>query len=272
MSTPANPRTVILRPAGPPPTCMNCPARQLCLPAGMDDEACASVDRLVDRRQQLQRGDVVYQMNEPVRDKVYAIRAGTIKSFQLFADGVQRIIGFPGVGDLLGLETIGMTEHTGVAIALTDSTLCELSYTRLGAAARQSPVLARQFEAVLSKDLARQQAGTLVLSYSHADQKLANFLLSWAWNSAQRGGSPTSLQLPMTRQDIGDYLGLTDATISRLLRQLQRRGCITVRQRQLDIVDQALLRAIAAGQQPQPMPLPPATGGGGESYPKTAVA
>ena len=257
MATPTPTNTVPIRPTGGAPSCMNCPVRQLCLPAGLDDEGCASVNRLVERRLHLQRGDALYQMKEPVRDRLFAVRSGAIKSFQLCADGSQRITGFPGEGDMLGLETIGLGEHPGTAGALSDSVVCELSHSRLLAAARLSMPLARQFEVMLSKELARQQNTTLVLSYAHADQKLANFLLSCGWHSARRGGSPTLLQLPMSRQDIGDYLGLTDATVSRLLRQLQRRGCIAVRQRLIDIVNPTLLRAIAEGHETRSLPPPP---------------
>jgi CRP/FNR family transcriptional regulator len=271
MATPLLPsRPLGIRATGAAPTCANCPVRQLCLPAGMDEEGVAGIDRLVERRHVLQRGDTLYQMDEPVHDRLYAIRSGTIKSYQLFADGVQRIIGFPADGDLLGLETLGAQQHSGIASALTECTVCELSYSRITAAARQSAALARQFETALSKELARQQSSTLVLSYAHADQKLANFLLAYGWSTARRGGSATTLQLPMSRQDMGDYLGLTDATVSRLLRQLQRRGCLAVHQRQITITDPDMLRAIAAGQQPQP--LTPPSGSSQPSGQKMAAA
>lgn len=256
MVTPISSSPLPIRPASAAPSCLNCPARQQCLPAGTDDEGCAAVDRLVEQRRQLPRGETLYQMKDPVRDRLYVVRSGAIKTYQLCYDGVQRIIGFAGAGDPLGLETIAQAEYTGSAVALSDSVLCELSYTRLAGAARQSPSLARQIEAMFSKELARQQATTLLLSYTHADQKLASFLLASCRDNARRGGSASAPHMPMSRQEIADYLGLTDATIRRLLSQLQRCGCLAMRQRQLEILDPDQLRAIAAGGRSEPLPPP----------------
>jgi CRP/FNR family transcriptional regulator len=216
--------------------------RARCLPGSdASDSDCAIVNRLVERRHKLTRGAVLFQSNDPVRERLYAIRGGAVKTTQLAPDGALRVSAFYTEGELLGLDTLDTALHGATASALSDCIVCEISYSALIMAARQSATLARQVEALLGRELARQQDSTRIRSYVHADQKLASFLLA----SAPGGTRP---HLPMSRQDIGDYLGLTDATVSRLLRQLHRRGCITAPQRALDILDPKLLGAIASGE------------------------
>lgn len=229
-------------------SCLDCSARERCLPAGMCDGDAVRIDRLVLQRHRFLRGETLHHMNEPVRGRLYAIRSGHFKCYQLSPGGEQRITGLPASGDLLGLDVIGQELHATAASAMRDSTLCEFSHPRLVEAARHFPALERRLEHMLSKELARQQGVTLLLSYHGAEQKFAYFLLQMAWASAQRDGASVLLELPLSRQDVGDYLGLTDATITRLLRRFQRLGLLHVQRRRVSLIDMHRLRQIVEGR------------------------
>lgn len=203
------------------------------------------VDQLVVRRHVLVRGDHLHQMGEPVRHRLYAIQSGQFKTCQLSPDGWQRITGFHFRGDLLGLDAIGLAHHRNHVIALTDAVVCEVAQQRLTAATRHSRALALRLSQLLSKELARQQAAALLLNYGGADQKLAAFLLQLWWQQGACSPPPYTLELAMSRNDIGSYLGLTDATVTRALRRLQRLGYVQTQQRTLTICHRAGLEAIA---------------------------
>jgi CRP/FNR family transcriptional regulator len=90
------------------------------------------------------------------------------------------------------------------------------------------------------KDL---QIHTLLSSYT-AEQRLASFLLSLSSRYARCQLSPERFLLHMTRSDIGQYLGLTLETVSRIFSALQRKEIITVKSREIDIRDMVKLKAI----------------------------
>jgi CRP/FNR family transcriptional regulator len=87
-----------------------------------------------------------------------------------------------------------------------------------------------------------------------AEQRFAVFLVNLAARYAARGYSSTSFQLRMSREDIGNYLGLTIESISRLLSRFRKQGLILVERRDITLLEPALLKAMAAGtEQCRPM-------------------
>lgn len=243
-------RAVPVAAAAAPPawSCLDCPQRRECVPGGLDDSDCALLDQLVTRRLTLKQGEHLYWMDQPVAHNLYAIRAGHYKLYQMAAPGVQRVAGFLADGELLGLDEIGAQRHRCSAVALTDSVLCEFSYPQLVRLLRARGQLP-QLDRLLSRMLVREQWGTLLVRDGKGSQKMAGFLLA---RVLRHGGQP-DLPLPMTRQDIGDYLGLMPETVSRLLQQFQRAGYISVKLRQLQVLDLPALRRIADGGRPRPL-------------------
>lgn len=221
--------------------------RSLCLPGDLGERDSARIERLVVRRRLLLRGEMLHQMNDPIYDRLYAIHSGQIKCFQVSRAGEQRITALPAGGELLGYDAIGGTVHATAAQANCPSIVCEFNYPQLLDAARNCAPLARRMELMLSKALARQQSVNLMLSAPRAEQKLAIFLLQTAWASALRGGDSVNIEPALSRRDIADYLGLTDATVARLLQRFIRNRCLAVYRRRFTLLDAARLQDIAAG-------------------------
>jgi CRP/FNR family transcriptional regulator len=86
-----------------------------------------------------------------------------------------------------------------------------------------------------------------MLSSPRAEQKLAIFILHTAWASKLRGGDGVTIEPALSRRDIADYLGLTDATVARLLQRFTRSGCLAVARRRFTLLDAGRLRDIARG-------------------------
>jgi CRP/FNR family transcriptional regulator, anaerobic regulatory protein len=228
-------------------SCCSCPMRGLCLPGALSDRECADVENLVVRRRLLVRGEMLFQMNEPMHDKLYAVHSGQIKCYQVSYAGKQRITALPAGGELLGYDAIGSTMHATAAQANCHSIVCEFNYSQLLASALNFVPLARRIELLLSKALARQQTVNLMLSSPRAEQKLAIFILHTAWASKLRGGDGVTIEPALSRRDIADYLGLTDATVARLLQRFTRSGCLAVARRRFTLLDAGRLRDIARG-------------------------
>jgi CRP/FNR family transcriptional regulator len=229
------------------PSCLDCPVRRHCVPGGLDDGDCGVIDHLVERRVFLGRGEHLYWMDQAVGQKLYAIRVGQFKIYQLSAEGTQRVAGFQSEGDILGMDSIGVALHRCSAVALTNSVLCEFSYPRLAHANLAGADMPLQLDRLLSRALVREQWGALLVRDGKAGQKLAGFLLAQALHHGVHGQLQLQLQLPMTRQDIGDYLGIMPETVSRLLHRFERAGLVAVGRRALRIVEPDALRCMADG-------------------------
>lgn len=227
------------------PSCLNCPVRHACVPRGLGDADCAVVDQRVERRFFIARGEHLYWMNQEGGQRLYALRSGHFKVYQLSASGAQRVASFQGPGDILGLDSIGGQRHRCGAVALSDSVLCEFFYPRLSGGRLQEMNMALLLDRVFTQTLWREQRAALLVRVGKASQKLARFLLIEQQRQQALAAPEPQVQLPMTREDIGDYLGLMPETVSRVLHRFERAGLVRINRRQLRILDLAALRAVA---------------------------
>lgn len=227
------------------PSCLDCPVREQCVPGGMEDLDCRLIDRLVERRLFLERGEHLYWMDQTASQKLYAIRTGQFKTYQLSSDGTQRVASFQIEGDVLGLDSLGKSLYQCSAVALSNSVLCEFSYARLVRAKLAGADMPQHLDRLLSKALVRELWRTLLVRDGKAAQKLAGFL--WAMASHNEVHGQRVVALPMTRQDIGDYLGIVPETVSRLLGQFERSGLLVLGRHALRITNPDALRVLADG-------------------------
>ena len=122
-------------------------------------------------------------------------------------------------------------------MALEDSEVCVLPFAPLERMAMSMPALQHQLLRMISGDISRDHGLMLLLGSMTAEQRLAAFLLSLSRRHQRLGFSGSRFVLRMTREEIGNYLGLTLETVSRLLSRFQREGLLTVQQRDVEIRD-----------------------------------
>ena len=230
--------------------CSACSLRELCLPAGLDPDELTQVDRMVNRRQPVKRGDYLYRAGAELRS-LYAIRTGFMKTCVLYEDGREQVAGFHMMGDLMGLDAISSNRHMCDAVALEDSEVCEIPFSVLERLSREIPSLLSHFNRIMSREIVRDYGVMLLLGSMRAEERLAAFLLNLSQRFAARGYSPLEFHLRMTREEIGSYLGLKLETISRVLSHFQDEGLIVVRNKRIRITDMDALRALI-GQDERP--------------------
>lgn len=223
--------------------CSNCSLRELCLPAGLDQRELESVDRLINRRRPVKRGDYLYRAGTDLHS-LFAIRTGFLKSCVLHEDGREQVAGFHMTGDLLGLDAISLNRHTCDAIALEDSDVCEIPFSVLENLSREIPSLQQHFNRLMSREIVRDHGVMLLLGSMRAEERLAAFLLNLSQRFSARGYSPSEFNLRMTREEIGSYLGLKLETISRALSRFQDEEMIEVQNKYIKIKKMESLRAI----------------------------
>jgi len=226
--------------------CAGCSMHQLCLPMGLDEDDMVRLDQVIGRRRRVARDERLYQMGQPFRN-LYAIRFGHFKTFHVDAAGDEQITGFQMAGELLGMEAISGERYLCDAVALDDCEVCEIPFPALEGLFGEVPNLLRHFHRIMSQEITREQNVMLLLGNMRAEQRFAVFLVNLAARYAARGYSATQFQLRMSREDIGNYLGLTIESISRLLARFKKLGLLRVEKRGITLLDPPRLKAMAAG-------------------------
>lgn len=171
----------------------------------------------------------------------YRVLKGFVRTFKILADGRRQIVNFYLAGEVFGLE-VG-TEHAFSAEAVTDCELMVMRRAQLFERAAGDGATANKLWALTLHHLARSEEHMLVLGRKTACERLAWFLM----DMAARIPAPDRVELPMSRQDIADFLGLTIETVSRTMTQLQDDRVIALAgRRQVVLRNRESLTALAA--------------------------
>lgn len=224
--------------------CANCSVRDLCIPVGVDADGIRQIESVVSERRRLQKGEAAYHAGDPFV-ALYAIRVGSCKTTVLGEKGYEQVAAYHMTGDIMGLDGISAGRHGGDALALEETDLCVIPFSRLEDLVRQVYPLQRNLHRIFSHAIERDENLMLVLGSMRAEERLAVFLLSLARRYHERGYSETEFVLRLTREDIGSYLGLTLETISRLLSRFQASGLVQVQGRVVKLLDLVALKQLA---------------------------
>ena len=166
------------------------------------------------------RNAEIYGENEGA-EYIYKVISGSVRTYKVLNDGRRQIGSFYLPGDIFGLE-VG-DEHTFSAEAIMDSKILVIKRSTLVALAARDNGVARRLWAMTAGELQRAQDHIMLLIKT-AQERVAGFLLEMA----ARAPAGNEVDLPMSRQDIADYLGLTIETVSRTLTQLENAATIAV--------------------------------------------
>ncbi|MDP5253404.1 MULTISPECIES: FNR family transcription factor [unclassified Vibrio] len=224
--------------------CQNCSISQLCIPFSLNDSELDQLDQIIERKKPIQKGQELFKAGETLKS-LYAIRSGTVKSYTITEQGDEQITAFHLAGDLIGFDAINEDMHPSFAQALETSMVCEIPYEILDDLSGKMPKLRQQIMRLMSNEIKGDQDMILLLSKKNAEERLAAFIYSLSYRFAQRGFSPREFRLTMTRGDIGNYLGLTVETISRLLGRFQKTDILEVKGKYITILDSEELKRLA---------------------------
>jgi len=177
---------------------------------------------------------------------VFNVTEGAVKIYKLLSDGRRQITGFLFPGDFLGLTHNETYAYSAEALGPTK--LCRFPREKLEGLLDDMPSLEQRLLGMASHELAAAQDQMILLGRKSAKERVVSFLLMLS-NSAVRHGRPGNpVSLPMTRNDMGDYLGLSLETVSRAFTQLKTQGLIQLLdERQVRLIKPDALREIATG-------------------------
>ncbi len=228
----------------PQSPCAACPVRDLALCSILDDDELTRLNALR-IPVQLPHGAAAFDEGEAA-DYVYNLTGGYMKLYKLLPDGRRQITGFVFPGDFLGLASGREYVHT--AEAITDATLCKFKRTQLERLFHELPKLESRLLEISRNELAEAHNQMLLLGRKSAAERIASFLMMLLKRAQQLELPTDPLEIAMSRNDIGDYLGLTTETVSRTLTRLKQGGIITLNSdRRISITSHSSLSELADG-------------------------
>ncbi|CCQ72657.1 Crp/Fnr family transcriptional regulator [Magnetospira sp. QH-2] len=214
----------------------HCRASPNCLARSIQEASGDPFERVVQARGPIQPGDRLFRAGDPF-DMLYWIRSGTIKTETTTREGRLQVTGFFFAGDLIGGDCIGRETYSCDGIALETTSLCAIpaeELTRLCCANErlQSTIMQR-----LGQRLHADRMGWMLTRNERAELRVRHFLS----DLMNRRGEPSTdtgrkLDLPMTKGDMANYLGLAPESLSRVLKKLEADGLIRNGKRMFEVL------------------------------------
>lgn len=221
-------------------SCNNCGLDNICLPRGLTEQEVESISQIVKAKKTLQRGEFIYHEGDNFRG-IIAIKSGSAKLVSCDQHGNEHVLNILLPGELLGFDGLSDDKHSSAAIALETTSFCLLPADSLDDLFNHIPSLTRELFRHSGEKMVEDK-NQLMLSKRPAEERLAYFLISLSDRLKRRGFSASEFKLSLSRQEIGNHLGLALETVSRLLKKFQDDGIILVQNRFITITDIQALR------------------------------
>jgi CRP/FNR family transcriptional regulator len=224
-------------------SCDTCAVRNRAICAALDDRELSALNA-IGRRRTLRAGEpLIWEGDDSIL--VANVIEGILKLATGTEDGREQIVGVVYPADFIGRPFGSTTRHS--VTALTDARVCVFARADFDRFAGDHPALEHKLLQRTLAELDRTRGWMLLLARKNAEERIATFLLDMAERLAEPGRGPLDVfDLPFSRQQIGDVLGLTIETVSRQMARLRRGGVIDLpKRRGVKIVDRAELEAIA---------------------------
>ncbi len=205
--------------------------------------ASAGGDELQFQHMQFKAGQRIHTIGQ-FFDTLYIVHSGFLKTVMIDDFGNEQVLGFPMKGDLFGIDGIHRRQYATETVALTNCDIILVPFKTFSSLGRTHAELESAIYRVMSRELVREQAMVGTLGSLSAEARVARFLVLQSERFSEMGYSGTQFNLRMTRQEIGNYLGLTLETVSRTFSAFNAIGLISVDQRAIVIHDLHALRTL----------------------------
>jgi len=222
--------------------CIDCAVRRFAICAALDQAERTELGHL-GRHVHFSSRETVFAQGEPATS-LYNVLEGVIRLYQLLPDGRRQIVGFALPGDFLGMAN--SSRHSFSADAIGPVVVCQTSRILFTRFVENRPHLLRRINEFAVRELGQAQDQMMSLGRRSAEEKVANFLIGWRDRLIPLTGPTKTISLPMGRQDIADFLGLTIETVSRIFTKLERNGVIAIIPGGVCLLDSARAEALAA--------------------------
>jgi CRP/FNR family transcriptional regulator len=222
--------------------CTACAVRSLSICGALDEADLAEFERIA-RHVHLSPHEALFTAGQ-VASSVHNLTAGVARLYKLLPDGRRQVIGFALPGDFLG--TLPSDRYSYSADAIGAVSVCRFPADVFMHFIGQRPTFLLRINEFAARELMLAQEQMLLLGRGTAEEKVAAFLIGWRTRLAHIGDERQTISLPMSRQDIADYLGLTIETVSRTLTRFDREKMLVIVTGGVRLLDSTRAEAMAA--------------------------
>jgi CRP/FNR family transcriptional regulator len=220
-------------------SCDNCSLSTLCIPRGLNEQEIQTLDDSVAHKTILQAKETLYKQNE-VFTKLYAVKSGAMKAVTSEEGTGDSVIGIFLPGELIGFDGLSTDHHQCTITALETSHVCEIDLDHVQASI---PGIYKQLLKHASDFINDSQVKSSLIK-TGAENRVISFLLDLSNRHNARGYSSRDFSLYLSRSNIADLLNLSPETVSRVLRNLERKNHISLSGKRVKIIDMdALIEA-----------------------------
>lgn len=202
--------------------CQTCAVRDQAICAVLSDEELREVSRIT-TAVNLAKGGIVFLEGEE-NTYLFNVVNGAVRLSKLLSDGRRQVTGFLFPGDFLGLAVAEAYAYT--AEAMSDTSLCRFNRASLVKLLDRFPKLEHRLLEVASNELVEAQAHMLMLGQKHVMEKVSATLMNLMKRIGQTRDGTIIVDLPMTRTDLAEYIGVSTETVSRSFTRLRQIGVI----------------------------------------------
>lgn len=221
-------------------SCLNCGFIPFCSMEETNPSWVHQINAVVKQQIILKKKQVLH-FRQTTFKSLYVIQSGSLKIFEVDSEGNELIRGFYFAGEILGLEAIASGTYLFTTIALTNSLVCEIPYNHFIELLNCNTSLQKQILYLTSKQL----TVNFYLNYLTAEQRFACFLID-VFKRLHVSNQCMEFLLPISRQDIGNYLRLSGETVSRLFTRFKAKNIIAIDHKKIQLLDLEQLKQIAA--------------------------
>lgn len=210
--------------ASPQFPCQTCEVRDKAICAALDDDELRELSAIATAVKLAPDGIAFFEGDQSTY--LFNVVTGALRLSKLLPDGRRQITGFLFPGDFLGLSI--ENEYAYSAEALTETSLCRFDRASLTNLLDRFPKLEHRLLELASNELAEAQDHMMVLGRKTASERVVTILLKLAERIGQRDPGGWRIELPMSRSDLADYVGLTTETVSRTITRLRDDGAVEI--------------------------------------------
>lgn len=220
--------------------CQSCPVSNVCLPDGLNNAELDSLNAIISKTVVLKKGEHLYFKNDSMAN-LYALYSGYCKEYLVDEAGNEKIFGFFFPGNIVGVESMHKNNYRYSCSALKDSVLCVIPCDEFFKLMCNSPALLKRFIVLLIQKTFNSR---YLVTTTNAKRRLASFLIGLLKNSIEKDKNNT-IYLPMSQIDIGNLLGMTHETVSRIFKSFQKKNIIKIKDKSVYIHNKDLLKNLA---------------------------
>jgi len=222
----------------------NC--RGCLLVEGLTDEQRQQLSMIVHAKKHYRRNDKIYHIADKFKS-VYLVQQGSIKTEVATYDGRPVVTGFYFPGDIFGFDGIGDQGYLCDAVAMENTLICEVPFQKLTKLCMTVEGLQHKLFMLMGQQIGSHDHALFMMHNMPAESRLCRFLTLYHERMKKYvGDQGTLMLLPMNKDDIARYLGISPETLSRILSGLVDKGIVRRHSRRLELLDIDTLHELAS--------------------------